>query len=185
MDAEVNHLSGLPEAEARLFMTQVDPPDGSWDEFWADGGRWATCWEEEDGTWVVHVNENPGGYLVCEWRLPPHGVWQDVEDGYDHEAERSRIATTPPKRAKHQEFLRGQTVYCVSWDLTKPEIWEATVVRYCGGSKNVQSYSVTHPKWGTVGVTRWKGGDYPTDIFGSRQEVEEFCRRVVDRTKQQ
>jgi hypothetical protein len=179
-------LNGLPVAEAELFMSQIDPPAESWEEFWEDY-RWATCWQEEDGTWVIHVNENPGGYFVCEWRLPPGGSWQDTDSDYDFEAERQRIAATPPKRAPHQEFLRGQTVYtmdCVTWDEEdEGQVTEATVVKYCGGNENSQHYNVTHPKWGQVGVTRWKGGDYPTNVFSSREEAEGLYQRVLERRK--
>lgn len=171
------HLVGLPSAEAELFMQQIRLPKG----FWGKDFRWATCWREEDGTWVVHVNERPGGYYVGEWRLPPGGHWQDVEDDYDHEAENERIAATPPERAPHQEFLRGQAVHCMSWHGDDCEIWEATVVRYCGGDEASQSYNVTHPKWGQVGVTRWRGGDFPTNVFGSQQEAKDLRRVVLER----
>lgn len=183
----------LPRAELDLFMSQVattfpdvsDEDLQSWNDFWYD--RWATCWQEEDGTWVVHVNERPMGYFVCEWRLPPGGVWTDSEE-YDHEAERARLAATPPKRAPFQEFLRGQTVYmmdCVTWnEEDEGRVTEGKVVRYCGGDEHSQSYNVTHLKWGQVGVQRWKDGDYPTNVFGTREEAEELYRRVLQRRKE-
>lgn len=50
-------LKGLPETEVELFMSQIwqDNPDQSWEEFWGEDFRWATCWQEEDEDEVFWV----------------------------------------------------------------------------------------------------------------------------------
>ena len=174
-------LALLPEAAAEKFREMAD----GWEEPVFHDGRWATIGQEEDGTWIVHVNENPGGYYVGEWRLPPGGEWQDIEEGeYDWDAQQHRIDATPPQRTPHQEFIRGQTVYmmdCVAWNKEREgEVTEGVVLKYCGG-EYVQYYNVSHPKWGQVGTQRWKGGDYPTNVFGSRAEAEELYKKVLER----
>lgn len=83
------------------------------------------------------------------------------------------------------EFARGQTVYlmdCVSWDPRRQGvITEGRVVRYCGGTENVQYYNVSHPEYGQVGVERWKGRDYPTNVFASWQEAKDLYDLVLSR----